>query len=330
MIFGGTRKIGGLTADFTTALLIGLMLCSVPAPAPAASVLTIAPQQQLGLADRFFEQGEYDAAVTEYHRFRYFFPNDPRADYAAFRTGRACFLRGDYEKALSLFENLYRAGSDNRYGIEACFMLSRCYQALGSPDRAVGVLKELLDSTDDSDVRDRARYQIGWIYLEAPMVLDKAAVDRAEEYFAGISDTNRTTLRVKTLTERLQGFFTDPEGPLLSRKNPGLAGALAAVPGGGYVYCGRYHDALMSFVFIGGMGYAAWEAFDKDLEGLGALISLVGGGFYAGNIYGSISAAHKYNRTLSRKFLGRLKQARISFTPSSGEKGAMVFFNIPF
>ena len=41
---------------------------------------------------------------------------------------------------------------------------------------------------------------------------------------------------------------------------------------------------------------AAWEAFDNDNEALGSLLTLFEIGFYTGNIYSAVNAAHKYNK----------------------------------
>jgi len=295
-----------------------------------SSVLTVSPQQQLGLADSFFEKADYAAAITEYLRFEYFFPDHARADYACFQIALSYYMRRDFEKALSLFERQCGRDVDDSYAVEACFMLSRCYMGLGWPDRAVVVLEALMASVDDIDVLDRAYYQIGWIYLESGTVLEAPVINRAGKYFSQISGKNQRPYKIDSLTGQLRDISTDRQGPLLSRKNPTLAGALAILPGAGYVYCGRYHDALMSFLFNSGMACAAWEAFDNDLEGLGALIGMVGLGFYSGSIYGSVSSAHKYNRTLLRDFLDRLDDTRVYFTPLQGGSGGMVSFHVPF
>ncbi len=41
---------------------------------------------------------------------------------------------------------------------------------------------------------------------------------------------------------------------------------------------------------------------------LGAVVTFVGFGFYAGNIHGSITSAHKYNQAQDRRFVRELKQ----------------------
>jgi hypothetical protein len=99
----------------------------------------------------------------------------------------------------------------------------------------------------------------------------------------------------------------------LKRKSPRVAGVLSIIPGGGFAYTGRYQDALMALVINGGLIWAAYEAFDNDLPALGTCISIVGFGFYAGNIYGGASSAHKYNYKQTQNFIEQLKSnTRIS------------------
>ena len=314
---------------------IGLLLCLAILPPAAdfsfaADLLVVSASEQLALADLLFDRAEYDAAVVEYRRFRHFFGDHPRAAYADFRTGLSLFLDREVEKALPLFESLAVDDKDRTWNLEALLMVSRCLAALGRTDQAVGVLTERLAATTDSDAADRIRYQISWLYLEAGPILDVPAVDRAAAALDAISRDGRERYRVDDLTESLRDLRNDPDAFLLSGKNPTLAGALALFPGAGYLYCGRYHDALMSFLFIGGLAVAAYECFTDDLEAMGAVIGLVGCGFYAGSVYGSVSAAHKDNRARSREFLDRLRELRVDALPTVEGDGAVVRVRLPF
>ena len=56
------------------------------------------------------------------------------------------------------------------------------------------------------------------------------------------------------------------------------------------------------------MIYAAYEAFDHDLDAIGGIITFFELGFYSGNIYSAVSSAHKYNRDEKSRFLNYLKK----------------------
>ena len=110
-----------------------------------------------------------------------------------------------------------------------------------------------------------------------------------------------------------------------------MAGALAILPGTGYLYCNRPRDALISFLINGGLIFAAYEAFDNDMVALGGVISFVEIGFYSGNIYGSISSAHKYNQDQDRRFVDRLKEnLRVNLSSRPENKGLELSFQYRF
>ena len=66
--------------------------------------------------------------------------------------------------------------------------------------------------------------------------------------------------------------------------------------GAGHLYCERKRDAFISFLLNGAMIYAAYGAFDHDLDVLGGIITFFELGFCSENIYSAVSSAHKYNR----------------------------------
>ena len=120
--------------------------------------------------------------------------------------------------------------------------------------------------------------------------------------FAEISQEGRNTYRLEDLSKALA------EEPKMKQKSAGLAGTLAIIPGAGYLYCGRYQDALIALLVNGGLIWAAYEAFSNDLYALGSVITFVEIGFYAGNIYGSVASAHKYNRKKEQQWIENLRQ----------------------
>jgi len=83
----------------------------------------------------------------------------------------------------------------------------------------------------------------------------------------------------------------------LPSRSPALSGTMSAIlPGSGQIYCGRYQEGFWAFVVCGAFAFASYEAFDRDLEWVGAATTLTGLSWYSGNVYGAIGAAHKYNK----------------------------------
>ncbi|MFZ5562870.1 MAG: tetratricopeptide repeat protein [Thermodesulfobacteriota bacterium] len=305
------------------------MFWAVPVVADS-SALTISADQQIGLGDHFFSSGEYDRAATAYETFLYFFPDSERAEYARFQIARAFFEKGEVEAALERFEKLYAEGKDTGFRAEAGFMAGRCHVALGRRSLALSMMTRLAENYDDPAIHERVFYETAWSYLETAPVLAEEDLAAAMESFQRISPPGQERLHVRQMLRALEQARYDDDGLLASMKRPGLAGALAVVPGAGYLYCGRYQDALISFLFNGAMILAAWEAFDKDQEALGAVLSMVELGFYGGNVYGSVSAAHKYNRQRTGVFMKGLRSIGAGFVPAGDGVGVKVSFQQPF
>jgi len=236
-------------------------------------------------------------AVMEYERFIHFFPEDGRVPEARYHMGMAYYSERRYMEAINVFKELIeKTGTGSSYHARSFFMAAECQLRMGRQSSAMTTLRNLVTLSEDINVRDEAHYRMGWI------LLDTADWEKARVYFQRISKPNQTEYRLVDLIGELDSADT------IEHKSPKMAGVLAILPGGGYLYCNRPRDALISFLLNGGLIYAAYEAFDNELYALGSVISFVEIGFYSGNIYGSISSAHKYNQDQDQRFVDRLKK----------------------
>jgi hypothetical protein len=82
---------------------------------------------------------------------------------------------------------------------------------------------------------------------------------------------------------------------LPNQKSPLLAGVLGIAPGAGYAYAGHPHTALSALLVLGVLGWATERSYATENPGLGAFLTFVTGGWYAGSIYGSAEAANRFN-----------------------------------
>lgn len=285
--------------------------CAVPAfillaatvfPCPAFALETPSqPGDKLfGFAGHLFETGEYDAAITEYLRFIHLYPGDGRTGEAMFQAGMAHFRQGRHGRATTLFERVVREEETmSDVAVEAAFMAAESDRRRNDHSSALSRLNTLASRDFEAAIRDRALYAIGWILLERR---DHSSAGRA---FSAISEEGAQRYRAREITGRLE---TEPgELPV---KHPAAAAVLSIVPGGGYLYTGRYRDAGISFVLVSAGAGASWESFDNGLNVLGAVLAIVSAGFYSGSIYGSVGAAHKYNSWVYEAFIDDLKSAR--------------------
>lgn len=288
----------------------------------AASALEIDADSQFEFAEQYFSDKEYEKAVAEYERFLHFFPKDGRVEAAMHKVGMAYFESRKFEAAIHAFGKLLET-SDFSLGLsdlekQAHFMISESHMKLNQPGLALSNLRNLRMLADETELEDECAYRIGWIYLET------ASWDKARESFGQISPENRDKYQLERLLAGLE------EKSAIRQKSPLTAGLLSIVPGGGYLYCGRYRDALASFLVNGALMYAAYESFENDNEALGGIIGFVELGFYTGNIYGSVASAHKYNRSQTSRFIEKLKEnTKVGFS-AGREKGFMLSFHYAF
>ena len=198
-------------------------------------------------------------------------------------------------------------------------MISEAHVNLNTFGPAIINLNNLITITHDEDVRDEAYYRIGWICIET------ASWEKARLYFSKISAENKDKYQLERLNAELNKERSMPQ------KKPDLAGFLSIIPGAGYLYCERYQDALIAFLLNGGLILAAYESFDDNNNALGGVIAFVAFGFYAGNIYGAVTSAHKYNRKKTGQFIEKLKNnTKISLSADVENKGVCLAFKFVF
>lgn len=311
------RSVPG-RAHIAVVLLIGIVLGSVAAAEAGQGVLVDA-DTQYRYAEHLFSSGAYLSAISEYRRFNFLFPQDPRREAAMFGIGDAFMALGQWGQAVQAFSSLLQNFADGSFAEKSYFRISDALLEMGRTASAVTNLFNLAKITDNVDAGDEAFYRIGWIYLKM------AEWRLAQESFAKISAKNRAAYRLRELDAQVN------EAAAEKRKRPGLAGALSIVPGGGYVYCERYQDALIALLLNGGLILAAAEAFQNELYALGGVIAFVEVGFYAGNIYGSVASAHKYNRRQDQKAFERMKKNfNINLSARPATKGLELALKIPF
>jgi len=286
-------------AKSCSALFLLFLLLSIPPYATAEILLD--PGRQFEFAEQYFQRGEFYRAIGEYERFIYFFPLSDKVPLARYMIGLS-YLRGErYEEAIQAFNALIEEYQHTEYALKSYLGVSKAYVLLKHYDMALTTLDNLITIGPDQQIRDKAHYQKGWVYLEMGMW------EKARDGFEKISPENRERYNVKQILIELK------KRRPIRQKSPAVAGLLAIIPGAGHLYCDRKRDALISFLLNGAMIYAAYEAFDLDLDALGGVITLFELGFYSGNIYSAVSSAHKYNRNERNRFLNYLKKrARIN------------------
>jgi tetratricopeptide (TPR) repeat protein len=267
-----------------------------PAQSCAAEEMVITPELQFQFAENYFTKGEYYRAIGEYERFIYFFPLSDKVELARYKIGLSLLKGEQYIEAIKAFNKLIEDYENTGYTFKSYLNISKAYVLLKRYDAALTSINNLITIAPNQEIRDEAYYEGGWVYLEMGLW------EKARQYFQEISYQNRNKYDPRSVVIELNKKLP------LKRKNPTLAGLLAVLPGAGHLYCERKKDALISFFLNGAMIYAAYEAFDHDLDVIGGIITFFELGFYSGNIYSAVSSAHKYNRNKKNLFLDYLKE----------------------
>ncbi|MCP3940087.1 MAG: hypothetical protein GY710_01205 [Desulfobacteraceae bacterium] len=259
--------------------------------------MVITPAMQFSYAKELYAAKDYSTAQVEFKRFIYFFPKNEKCFEARFKIGMSLYGLEQYYDASKIFNRIILLEKDDSFTRESYFMQSRAFMKMGNSGYARIVLQNFLLMTDDSKVRDKIFLALADIDIQKSKKPGQNFLDQAHGYLTRISPDTWEKLGVENRIKTIEKAQNAP------RKSPTLAGLFSIIPGGGFLYCQRYHDAFVSFLLNGGLIYAAYESFDNGNPALGGVISFVETGFYSGNIYGSISAAHKYNKAQQIKIL---------------------------
>ncbi len=285
------------------------------------AALTIDGDRQYQFAETLFNNHQYRRAAEEYQKFSFFFPDDARGRPALFKAGRAFLLAKDPAAALDRFKELTDDAELDAIAVESHLMMAECNLQMNRITQAVLDLNNLIALSHDAEIRDRAYYRLGWLYI------DLADWPAARKAFAKISTSRRSRFRIDELERELD------QADRLPTRYPALAGTLSIIPGAGQLYCNRYEDALIALAVNVGLFWAAHDAFDQDQYALGGVLAFIGMGFYAGNIYSAVSDAHKFNQNQERQFSQSLQRhlvlgSRPWESPSSA--GVLFSLQVPF
>jgi tetratricopeptide (TPR) repeat protein len=285
----------GISAGLLFFTVMAMAIPSLPMAGEGGQSVMLNADQQFEYAAAVFAQKDYDAARAEFNRFVFFFPDDPRVHQARIHIGLSDFYLRNYQRALDLFQTLHEEHEFTETGMRGALHAVRTLAVMGRYGEAADFLHERLRHSDSPATAGILNYYLGWLYVETGQFA-KAGI-----YFDAIDPDVPVARQLPGLKADLGAYTQIPS------KSPTAAALLSIVPGGGYFYLNRYQDAFISLVLNGLMAWAAVGSFEKDLYGLGGVITLVGAGFYAGNIYGATTAAHQHNQRQQEAFARALK-----------------------
>ncbi len=263
------------------------------------NTLVISHDMQYEYAYKLFTAKDYDTAIVEFKRFVHFFPESKLVNTAVFNIALSRFYLKDYHEAARAFNDIIIKDEDDELTRKSVFFQSQAFILMGNTGYAQLVLQNYLKLSDDPDIKDQIYYNLAMIHLTEAKKGKAESLELARSYLDKISIKNTKNFQVENHIDLII------KAEQADKKNPSLAGMFAVIPGGGFLYCERYKDALVTFLLNASLMIAAYQAWDNDNEALAGVIGFVETGFYSANIYGAISSAHKFNRAQVHKFLDR-------------------------
>lgn len=266
-----------------------LLLLFLPSPLLSAEV-TITNDAQFRFALETMKKGDFQRAIVEFERFIHFFPDDERIPEARLLIGVCHLEAGKFEKAREVLEAVSRAYAGTTVGGKALLFMGESYYRQGISKEAARDFQRVVDEYPIPSLKNPALYRLGWSRLQ-------------DNDWHQAAQTFKLVGRNSPLYPSAQDLSTRSlNGKDLPYKDPTVAGVLAIVPGMGHVYCNRYKDALVAFLLNGLFIWAAAESFHEDLPALGGILGFLELGFYGGNIYSAVNAAHKHNTKVGDDF----------------------------
>ncbi len=249
---------------------------AVPVQAPV-------PPADNGFPDDLYARGWYDAAWLEYERVAWQLGEGTTADRARLMAGASLWEMGRDADAADHFQVMSERVDPGLVPLFLLFEAESRYQ-LGDLADA----RRKLEPLTAGPYGPHATYRLAWVDLR--LGNPEAAAATLDTLAGGpLGDP------AEGLAEELRGW--EP----LPTRNPRAAGVLSAVlPGAGQLYVGERRDALTAFVMNAALlGTTSAFLWRRNWYAAGAS-GLATAGFYAGNIFSAVNAAHRRNRRLER------------------------------
>ena len=251
---------------------------------------------QMGLADYFFQDGDYYRAITEYKRFLFFFPQSPQNPEVMMKIVRAYHMGKRWDEAISACDALLKKFPQSSFQAEAFLINGLAFFEKKDFPQARFFFEKAQEDSSNSIIFNEAQKQIGLSYLR------EEEWEKAAREFRKIQDDSPLFSRGKSIADGLDRIDEVPQ------KSPYGAGILAAVlPGAGHVYCERYQDATVAFLLNAAFIFGMVEAFRHEEYVVGGILTFFEVGWYSGNIYSAVNGAHKYNQRKKQEYLDFLE-----------------------
>lgn len=256
-----------------------------------SSFTAIAEELPLSLGRHLAAQGNYDAAITEYKRFLFFHPDDPRIGEIYYNIGLAYKTQGLWTEAVTALRTATSLAINNETKSAYQLALAVTLIATKNYDLAQLELIKVVLRKPSPPLFRRALFLQGVTYIYQ---------FRWEEA--------RSVLQDYIADERLDALFETALN--MPQKSLKVAKVLSTIlPGAGHIYIGDWQDGLNALLLNGALGFLTIDAVlaehYTDAVLWGGLIFLR---YYRGNTFRAEAAAKQFNLRQSQRAAETLLQ----------------------
>ena len=252
---------------------------------------TIAEELPLSLGRHLAAQGNYDAAITEYKRFLFFHPDDPRVGEVYYNIGLAYRAQELWLEAITALQTAAHYVTDRETKSEYQIELAVTLIATKNYDLAQLELIKVTLRNPSAPLYRRA------LFLQAVSYTYQFRWTEAREVLLNYT----TDEQLNTLFDAIVD---------MPQKSVKVAKVLSTfLPGAGHIYVGDWRDGANALVLNGSLGFlavdAAFDGYYTDAALWGGFIFLR---YYRGNTFRAKVAAEQFNLKESRRAAEALLQ----------------------
>ena len=259
-----------------------------------------AEELPLSLGRHLAEVGNYDAAITEYKRFLFFHPDDPRVGEVYYNIGLAYRAKGLWTEAVAALRTATHYAMDRETKSEYQLTLAVTLIATKNYDLAELELIKVMLRNPSTQLHRRM------LFLQAVLYIYQFRWEEA-----------RSVLREYTTDERLETLFDAAVN--VPQKSADVASVLSKIlPGLGHIYIGDWRDGLNALLLNGALGFLTVDAIlDEHYTDAALWVGLVLLRYYRGNTFRAKTAVEQFNLQKSRHAAEALLQRlqKIADTP---------------
>jgi tetratricopeptide (TPR) repeat protein len=267
----------------------------------AVLVQPVSAEQRMNLvwnfANLLYEEQDYYRALSEYERFIFLFPTDPRVPKAKLQIGRCYRAEGREDKAFSRFIRLYNSSAEEAVALEALLEMIEIRKEQQRYAEAIYWTKQFIERYSTYSEIDKIQLDLAFLQI------DSGRYDQAVMSLERIQSESKYYPTARSLRQALQ------QRPVTQEKSPQTAGALAAIlPGAGHLYAGSPQRAITSLLLNASFITGAVLAFKHDSPALGGILVFFELGWYMGGIRSAAQTARDKNLERQDQFRRDLKK----------------------